>query len=250
MPEDALLRLAFAMGQAIPGGRLALGEPRGEPAPALPGWDLPAEETQEDALQPDQTGASIDELPTLDTLPTEPAPAEPPVADAAAATPQAAPASADPPEREPAREAASTELVPASPTTPAPEYVEDADTLVPDDPWRLWDEGDEDTAEAAFAAHELDARGRARVRSMLQSTDPQQVAHGCRIARLVGWRTAATSLRRLLSHADTRVREEAVKAIGDLAGPALVPSVRLLINDASPEVRAAAVSALMKLENG
>lgn len=265
MAQNDLLRMAFAMGQAVPGGSLDLGEPREPEVDTAQTWELPVEETAEEAAYPDDR-TPPEEEPTLDPLPPvdppqpegdeadeeleeleeleledaeaeEPSEAVDPAAERVAAAPE-----------EPAPE--STELVPVPPVAAEPEPVEDADTLVPDDPWRLWEEGDEESAWGAFGAHELDSKGRARVRAMLQSTDPAQVAVGCRIARLTQWRSTVTSLRRLLGHADTRVREEAVKAVGALAGPALVPSVRMLLNDNSPEVRSAAVSALMKLEAG
>lgn len=123
------------------------------------------------------------------------------------------------------------------------------DTLVPEDPWAAWDSGDTTGALRAFGGAGLDSTGRARVRTLLQSTDPVEVAHGCEIARATDWRSSVQAMRRLLQHGDTRVRQAAVVAIGDLAGPALVPSVRMLLRDASPAVRGAAVAALMKLES-
>ncbi len=104
--------------------------------------------------------------------------------------------------------------------------------------------------EAAWVGRTLDGAGWAEVRGLLQGTDPARVALGARIARVAVARSAVPLLRRLLSHADTRVRRDSVEAIGALAGPALVPALRPLLNDPSPEVRGAAQAALVRLEGG
>lgn len=104
--------------------------------------------------------------------------------------------------------------------------------------------------EAPWVGRVLDGAAWAEVRGLLQGTDPARVALGCRIARVAVARTAVPLLRRLLTHADTRVRRDAVEAIGALAGPALVPALRPLLNDPSPEVRGAAQAALVRLEGG
>lgn len=116
-------------------------------------------------------------------------------------------------------------------------------------PWELLSEGDVEAAVAILEGQSLDSEGRAAVRTLLQDTDPARVAAGCRVARATGWRSSVSSIRRLLGHGDTRVRLAAVEAVGVLAGPGLVPALeRVMGNDASPEVRAAATAAIVRLE--
>jgi len=117
--------------------------------------------------------------------------------------------------------------------------------------WQLLEAGDFDAAEALLVGTELDTDGRAVVRALLQDTDPARVAAGCRVARITGWRSSASNLRRLLQHGDTRVRLAAVEAVGALAGPGLVPVLlRMSGSDASPEVRVAAEAAIEAIEGG
>ncbi|MEC8425389.1 MAG: hypothetical protein VX000_16505, partial [Myxococcota bacterium] len=92
----------------------------------------------------------------------------------------------------------------ALPVAPASVPLAERDTIGPDDPWAAWDAGDIQGALRALEGAGLDSSGRARVRSMLQSTDPIEVAQGCELARAAGWRSSVQAMRRLLQHADTR----------------------------------------------
>ena len=188
-----------------------------KPAPAIDDGP-PAADTVEDA----SAGAAIQEGPSTDPDDPGPPPSMP-VVD------QAQPPSG------------TAALVPAAPVVD--------DGPVPADPWKSWDAGDTAGALRALRVNGLDSDGRTRVRALMQSTDPAEVALGCELACAADWRSSVQAMRRLLQHADTRVRQAAVTAIGELAGPALVPSVRMLLRDASPAVRGAAVAALMKLES-
>lgn len=116
------------------------------------------------------------------------------------------------------------------------------------DPWRLVEEGRFAEAERVFAAgRALEADGRARLRAMWRLPDAEVVALGCRIARVAGWRSAASDLRSLLGHAHPLVRRDAALALGDLAGPSVLPSLRPLLTDPDAEVRAAAQATTGKL---
>lgn len=116
----------------------------------------------------------------------------------------------------------------------------------PDNPWSALDLSDIDQAAARFEGHKLDSSGRDRVRAMLRSTDPLELAAGCRIARVTEWRSMAQSIKRCVRHADTRVRLEAVMALSELGGPSMSLAVRPLLDDAAPEVRDAAEQAMAK----
>lgn len=98
-----------------------------------------------------------------------------------------------------------------------------------------------------FEGTGLDMDGRDRVRDMLRSSDPVQLALGCRICAATGWRTAAQNMRRLLGHADTDVRVAAAEAIGRLAGPAMEHYLKPLVQDPNEAVRAAALTAIARL---
>jgi hypothetical protein len=116
----------------------------------------------------------------------------------------------------------------------------------PDNPWTALDLSDIDNAAARFEGHKLDSNGRDRVRKMLRSTDPLELAAACRIARVTAWRSMAQSIKKCARHADTKVRLEAVLALTDLGGPSMSLAVRPLLDDAAPEVRAAAEQAMSK----
>lgn len=137
---------------------------------------------------------------------------------------------------------------PAQVDTPAEDTGEADDDIDRNDPWALLDAGRIDEAEAAFDGFSLDMEGRDRVRRLYMSTDPKEIALGCRIAGLTGWKSMATNMRRSLNHADTRVRRDAAWAIGKLAGPALIPPLQRLLDDPSPEVREAASEAIAAIE--
>lgn len=116
----------------------------------------------------------------------------------------------------------------------------------PDNPWTALDLSDIDRAAARFDGHTLDSQGRDRVRTMLRSTDPAELATACRIARVTGWRSTVQAIKRCVRHADTRVRLEAVQALFALGGPSMALAVRPLAKDPAPEVRQAAAAALAK----
>jgi hypothetical protein len=113
-------------------------------------------------------------------------------------------------------------------------------------PWTGLDLSDLDRAAAPFVGKPLDGPGRDRVRTMLRSTDPRELALACRIARVSDWRSVVQSLRPCLRHADTRVRLEAVLGLAALGGPAVLLSLRPLTEDPAPEVREAAITALQR----
>lgn len=119
---------------------------------------------------------------------------------------------------------------------------------LPATPWQHLDEGRLDQALGAFAHEGLDPEGRDRVRALGQSTDPEEVALACRIATAAQWRSFVTHIRRMLDHGDTRVRLEAVRAIGSLSGPALSLELEQRAHDPSPEVRQAIKDALASIE--
>ncbi len=132
-------------------------------------------------------------------------------------------------------------------TRPVDDHGLDEDD--PDNPWSALDAAPLTAARFAtvadgFAGHSLDSVGRDRTRGLLRATDPLELALGCRIARETGWRSAVQSAKRCLRHADSRVRLEAVQAVGALGGPALEVAVRPLLQDANPEIRAAAAAAV------
>lgn len=273
LDAGAAVRLAFALGQAAPGARLEIDglgavDPSPTDAGALPDaavseetpeqggpadgappesaddgpvdgggtaadtlWSEPADETQEEPLPGDDIEL---ELPVAETTDEVPLPEAAHVEHPAGPPPPMPRVDQDAPP-------AGAALVPVS-------AVGDEGPL-PADAWEAWDAGDGAGALRALRARGLDSDGRARVRALMQSTDPAEVAQGCELACAAQWRSSVQAMRRLLQHADTRVRQAAVTAIGELAGPALVPSVRMLLRDASPAVRGAAVAALMKLES-
>jgi hypothetical protein len=98
-----------------------------------------------------------------------------------------------------------------------------------------------------FEGTSLDMDGRDRVRDMLRSNDPVQLALGCRICAATGWRTAAQNMRRLLGHEAQDVRVAAAEAIGRLAGPAMEHYLKPLVQDPNKAVRAAALTAISRL---
>ena len=122
--------------------------------------------------------------------------------------------------------------------------LSDAD---PANPWSSLDLSDIDRAAARFVGHALDGPGRERVRALLKSTNPAEIALGCRVAGVTGWRSAVQQVKPCLRHADSRVRVEAARAVGLLGGPALSLQLRGMVEDAAPEVREAVAAALLKL---
>lgn len=116
------------------------------------------------------------------------------------------------------------------------------------DPWKLVESGEVEAGLRLLSGTDLDGRGRDYVRSMLQDTDPARLALACRIARVTGWRSSVSNIRRLLDHGDKRVRLAAIEAVGALAGPGLVPALLRLSGDPNPEIQAAAAAAVQTIE--
>jgi len=137
---------------------------------------------------------------------------------------------------------AEAALVPSTPAA-APDAA-----ATPQGAWALLDAGQLAAAVAAFAVEGLDSAGRERARALAASTDPAQVALACQIAAAANWRSFVTPMRRMLEHADTRVRTEAVRAIGVLAGPSMLAGLQRLASDPSPDVRAAVTQAMATIE--
>lgn len=136
----------------------------------------------------------------------------------------------------------------ASADTAAAASPEPDEVITETDPWKLLDAGKVDQAERVFASgNGLDAAGRDRCRQLQTSGQSDQVALGCRIARLTNWKSVVVNLRPLLRHAHPSVRRDAAAAIGALAGPSMAPAVRPLINDPDAAVKAAAIEALARL---
>ncbi len=160
-----------------------------------------------------------------------------PIPSVDTAAPMAAPA---------ARTAASAAAAAASPAAPTAAPADEVITET--DPWKLVDAGQIADAERVFAAgNALDPAGRERCRRLHTSGYPEEVALGCRIARLTNWRSIVVNLRPLLKHEHPSVRRDAAEAIGVLAGPSMAATVRLLIDDPDAEVKAAARAALARL---
>lgn len=128
-----------------------------------------------------------------------------------------------------------------SPVSPAPAPV--PEPLIPaagPDPWALLKRGKREEAESAFKGHPLDEDGRQRVRELLSSDEPAQVALGCRISRLTKWTSASAMIGRVLYRDESMIRLEAVRALGVLAGSGMEPALHMLLRDAEPDVRRAA----------
>ena len=115
------------------------------------------------------------------------------------------------------------------------------------DGWKAAAEGRVDDARLAFA-YGFSSEDRDELRRLLASTDPVKVVRGCVAARAGDQRTSATSIRRLVGHADRRVRLAAVEALGELGGPSMVPSLSPALRDNDPEIKAAAEAAAAAIE--
>ena len=139
-----------------------------------------------------------------------------------------------------------------------PAHVPSADEAAPGgapavmetDRWALLKTGKLEQALALFEGTELDMTGRERIRELFASTDPANVAAAIDVAAATNWRSFATTLRRVLNHGDVGVRTSAARAIGRLAGPALVPALQNMASDPSPDVREAAAEAIRAIEGG
>lgn len=116
----------------------------------------------------------------------------------------------------------------------------------PDGPWAALDAGDVETAMARFDRHRLDELGQHRLRALLTSSDPVELAWGCQISRLVRWVTPSTMLP-LLSHVDPRVRQEAVDSLGRVAGAGVQAQVAPLLDDDNAAVRQAAALCMQRI---
>lgn len=115
------------------------------------------------------------------------------------------------------------------------------------DPWALVKEGQFEEAEHLLRGVTLDSPGRDRLRLLMGSSDPKAVAFACRASAVTNWKSNAVNMRSLLSHPAAEVRAAAAMAIGELAGPAMGPAVRPLLQDSDPAVKAAAEAAMKKL---
>ncbi|MDP2315353.1 MAG: HEAT repeat domain-containing protein [Pseudomonadota bacterium] len=134
------------------------------------------------------------------------------------------------------------------PAAPPAALAPTDDVITETDGWKLVDAGQIPQAERVFGAgNPLDAAGRDRCRRLHNSGDPEEVALGCRIARLTNWKSIVVNLRPLLKHAHPSVRRDAAEAIGALAGPSMAATVRPLLTDPDAEVKAAATAALARL---
>ncbi len=138
--------------------------------------------------------------------------------------------------------------VPAAPVRPPPPWERFAvDRSAPVEPrpapsgspWGLLDAGKIEEAMAAFDRHQLSERGRRRMEALLTSDDAAEVAHGCRISRLVRW-VSTRQLLPLLTHPAAAVRREAVDSLGRVAGASQLPAIHALLDDPSPDVQRAA----------
>jgi HEAT repeat protein len=99
---------------------------------------------------------------------------------------------------------------------------------------------------ARFDRHRLDELGQHRLRLLLDSSDPTELAWACQISRLVRWVTPSAMLL-LLSHAAPRVRQEAVDSLGRVAGVGVQPKVALLLEDDDEGVRQAAALCIQRI---
>ncbi len=143
---------------------------------------------------------------------------------------------------EAASEKAASGEAAAAPAAPAPAAT------AADDPWELVTQGRHDEALAAVSGGSLDSRGRDVVRELANSTDPAEVALACRIAAATDWRSFVSPMRRLLDHADSRVKIAAVEAIGMLGGPAMSWQLEKRAEGASPDLKAAIDAAVAAIE--
>ena len=120
---------------------------------------------------------------------------------------------------------------------------------LPEDPWAAIEAGHLEGVDQALVGAKLSSDQRWRVQQLLRSAHPEETALGCRIARVVGWRSAVTHIRRLVDHEDADVRRACADALGVLAGPVVTPLLQRLARDESPEVREAASGALETIES-
>ncbi len=147
------------------------------------------------------------------------------------------------PEPAPPTPVARPAPAPAAPTIPTPVAAPSGP-----DPWALLKRGKREAAEAAFKVHRLDDNGRQQVRELLSSGAPEEVALGCRISRLTKWKSASAMIGRVLYRDDPKVRMEAVRALGVLAGSGMEPALHMLLRDAEPDVRRAAQRAINQIQ--
>ena len=115
------------------------------------------------------------------------------------------------------------------------------------DPWALLKRGQVDDAKDAFKGYNLDEAEREKVRALLTSPKPLEIARGCWISRITRWKSSSSMINRVLYHNDPRVRLEAVRALGIIAGPAAEPALHMLLRDSDPDVRNTAQRVLNRL---
>jgi hypothetical protein len=150
---------------------------------------------------------------------------------------------------------------PAPPPVPAPTPAEPKDTEnidqqatpnelpPPPDAWALLDAGELDAARALLTAGPLSYPDQSKLRRLFSDRDTAKLVFALEVATATDFRSAASSLRRLLSHDSADVRLAAVRAAGALAGPSMTVPVRRRLEDPSedPAIQQAAAEALEAL---
>ena len=114
--------------------------------------------------------------------------------------------------------------------------------------WEMLEDGNADEALDALAkVQTLSPDERLRIRSYLGSGEALYVAFVCRAVRRLKWKSYTISLRKAFGHESPIVRYEAVKTVGEMAGPSMSPAVHLLMSDPDEKVQVAARKAYKKL---
>lgn len=207
-------------------------EPLIEPPTAVPGspsGDLPAGAVAAPSLPP-ELSAFMDTLLTTSSVQTGGFASLPPSSD---------------PERSASSEPQAT---PPAPPVASPSRSEEQAKPAGPDPWVLLESGKIPAAREAFKGHTLDIPGQQKVREMLISSTPSEIAQGCWISRLTRWKAASPLLNRVLFSGEASVRAEAIRALGALSGPSIEPSLHMLLRDSVPEVRLAAQRAILQIQ--
>ncbi len=113
--------------------------------------------------------------------------------------------------------------------------------------WDFLEQGKEDEAARLLMNKQLSVDDRQMLRHFFQGQDVQKVVFVCQLARKLKWKSFVVSLRSAFNHTSPKVRLAAVKAVGDLSGPSMIPAVHLLTSDKDFKVRKAAKEVCMKL---
>lgn len=119
----------------------------------------------------------------------------------------------------------------------------------PPDAWALLEAGKPDEARALLTAGPLSYPDQSKLRRLFSDRDADKLVFALEVATATDFRSAASSLRRLLGHSAVEVRLAAVRAAGALAGPSMTVPVRRVLEDASEDeaVKQAAAEALQAL---